>query len=131
MGPHWRTLATVLTVLLGTAAARAQAPAGLTNVRLERRPASGGLEKDVRSLLAAQKGPFWIGYTVPANRPRSHCCWNSMEDAGRCCGGCRLEAEKQGAFTTGAGAPVELENRGLLRVLLGWATRGAPAALRC
>ena len=62
-------------IALGTAAA-AQQP------RVENGPVAvqnaGSLGQTFRSLVAAETGPTWVGYSVPvANRERIMCCFNS------------------------------------------------------
>jgi hypothetical protein len=115
---------TVVILVLTVATARTLAAgaasdvSGLVNARVETRSLAGGLEREVRSLLAARGGPFWMGYTVPANRNHSMCCWSSGDDS-RGCGGCRLEAAKgEATFDVGRKEPLPLEGQARLRVLL-------------
>ncbi len=41
-------------------------PRLLINAKVDTRPASGGLEREFKTLLAAQPQPAWIAYSVPA-----------------------------------------------------------------
>ena len=58
------------------------------------------LGSEVRALLAAQAGRFWMGYACrPAKGKHRSCCWSSGDDGD--CGGCRLEGDKgEGSFRT-------------------------------
>jgi len=116
-----KSKAAVLVVLLPLAlAADAHAldeVAGLTNARVETRVIRGSLESEVRALLAAQPGRFWIGYVAPTAEKHRSCCWSSGNDGD--CGGCRLEGDKgEGSFRTNRSGPVPLEPANRMRVLL-------------
>jgi hypothetical protein len=61
---------------------------------------AGPLGETFRSLVAAETGPTWVGYSVPvANRDRVMCCFDSgptivngvVSGMNGCCGACRLE----------------------------------------
>jgi hypothetical protein len=54
--------------LFAIALAAAAQPKLLINAQLDTRPAGGGLEREFRTLLAAQPQPAWIAYSVPFNR---------------------------------------------------------------
>jgi hypothetical protein len=108
---------TLAVVLLAPGAAAADQPAGLVNARVETRSAAAGLEKEVRALLAARPEPFWIGYAAPSARSHNSCCWSSVDDVSRGCGGCRLEPAEAGAFRPEGNAPVALEGGPRVRVL--------------
>jgi len=43
-------------------------PKNLVNAKVQQRSAASGLEGQVRSLLASQPQPAWIGYSVPSTR---------------------------------------------------------------
>jgi len=103
----------------GVATARADgAIAGLVNAQVETRAAPGGLAREVRALLAAKPGPFWMGYAVPANGKHTMCCWSGRDDV-RGCGGCLLEGEKgEGSFNVERKDPLPLEAAPRLRVLM-------------
>ena len=89
----------VVSVACGTAAAaaRAEAPPNVINARIETRAADAGLETAFRSAVAAARAPAWIGYAVPAEGRNQMCCWDSVDEVGSGCPGCRLEGK--GAFT--------------------------------
>ena len=93
-------------------AATTDAPPRLLNARLETRSAGAGLEPAFRSAVAAARAPSWIGYAIPADGRHQMCCWDSVDQVGSACPGCRLEGK--GAFTVGGrpektGAPIPLE----------------------
>ena len=106
-------------VLLASAGAAADQPAGLLNARIETRSAAAGLEKEVRALLGARSEPFWIGYEVPSQNEGSMCCWSSScGDGDQGCGGCRLEPTATTSFPVGARRPIALEGGRQVRILL-------------
>ena len=89
----------LFTLALSPSALPAAEVAGLVNARVETRSIRGSLEGEVRSLLGAQTGWFWMGYVVPATWNHRNCCWSSGDDGD--CGGCRLEGDKgEGFFRT-------------------------------
>jgi hypothetical protein len=91
--------------------------AGLVNARTETRTAAGSLDREVKALLAARPGPFWMGYAVPTKGKHQSCCWSSGDEGG--CGGCRLEGDKgEGSFRTSRSEPLPLEPSSRVRVLL-------------
>ncbi len=62
--------------------------------------ATGTLEARIRSVAQAT-GPVWVGYSVPVVDGQQHmCCFNRIDRAGECCGGCRLEGKdsREGMF---------------------------------
>ena len=70
----------------------AEAQGRFTNARAETRSAAQGVEREVRA-TAGRAGVSWIGYRVPmVFGPRQMCCFDSISDAGGCCGVCRLES---------------------------------------
>lgn len=73
----------VLTVLAAAATLAAQQPS-FTKANVQPAAASGGLEKALRTAIAEQKGPAWVGYAVPTQPGMGQsCCWN---DSNRGCG---------------------------------------------
>jgi len=54
------------TWLLAAACAAAAQPKLLVNAKVDTRSAAAGLEREFRTLVAAQPQPAWIGYSVPA-----------------------------------------------------------------
>jgi hypothetical protein len=65
------------------------------------RPAASGIERELRSLLAARGGPAWAGFSVPLVEGDHRMCCNY--DSG-CCGGCALEG-REGGNTVKASNP--------------------------
>jgi hypothetical protein len=62
----------------------------ITNAKTETRSAAQGLEREVRA-VAVRGGTAWIGYRMPmVAGPRQMCCFDTIADAGACCGVCRL-----------------------------------------
>ena len=62
-------------------AAAAQQP-NLQNAQLMPRSASGGLEPAVRSLIASQTTPVWIGWLIPSQPGNDfHCNWDQTAAA--------------------------------------------------
>ncbi len=51
-------------------------PRQLTHAQLDTRAAAGGLENQMRALLASQPQPAWIGYSVPTSGLYAGECWN-------------------------------------------------------
>jgi hypothetical protein len=93
------------------AGATADVPPNVVNARVETRAADAGLDAALRAAVAAARGPAWIGYAVPTEGRHQMCCWDSGDDAGSGCGGCRLEGK--GAFTArGGGNDARGERRG-------------------
>jgi HEAT repeat protein len=84
----------VVTAVALPAAAEAQ-PARLVNARIDSRPATGGLEKTVHALAAAQESPAWVAWSVPTPGVHHMCCYGSLGDleSGPCAGRCFLESE--------------------------------------
>jgi HEAT repeats len=82
-------------------ATSASAQGRFTNARTETRSAAQGIEREVRA-VAARGGASWIGYRVPMIAgPRQMCCYDTIADAGACCGMCRLESGGGVSMTTG------------------------------
>jgi hypothetical protein len=89
----------MMTLLLTIALAAAQQPA-VSNGTVQPRAVSGGLQQEIRTLVAQQKEPLWIGYAVATQRgDHQMCCWNSDNTGGSCCTGCRLEPGSSNAVT--------------------------------
>jgi hypothetical protein len=103
-----RTGAAILALALSLAA---QQPP-VSNADLRSAAASAGLEAAIRSALANQTGPVWIGYAVP-KVPGEHdsCCWNNDIR------GCGLEGQRTVAPARST-APVLLEGPTHAPVLL-------------
>ncbi len=64
---------------LVAASALAQEPK-LTNAKLQSHAITGGLERTLHSLVEAEAGPAWIGYSVPAVAGNHHICCYSGEE---------------------------------------------------
>lgn len=101
-----------LIACLTSACALAQQPR-VANARVENRDAAGGLEPVMRTILAAQTAPAWVGYTVPVVKgDRQSCCWNNDSR------GCWLEGKNQNTGSiAGGAATVQLEGPTHLVVL--------------
>ena len=82
----------------------------IDNAKMESR-AAGNLDATLKSIVAAQESPAWVGYSVPSI-PGNHdsCCWS---DSSR---GCSLEG--RGTVQRAASGPVMLEGSSTLIVLL-------------
>ena len=92
---------------LGAIEGAAQLPR-VVNAQIEKR-AAGKLETTFHSIVAAQNGPAWVAYTVPAaNGHGESCCWT---DGYR---GCGLEGRVTAPIASG---PVLLEGSSSLVVL--------------
>ncbi len=77
-------------LLLAALPAAAQQPR-VTHARFQARPATQGLEREFRAVLAAQSSPAWLGYAVPMSAgERQLCCFSGSSDA-TWHSGCRLE----------------------------------------
>jgi len=75
-----KTTVWILLAALGLAAQ----PKRLSDAQVQTRAVSGGLEKQLQSLAAAQPQPAWAGYVVPASRSRNFGCnsyWRDNEFA--------------------------------------------------
>jgi len=103
----------VLMGLMMTGAAVAPGQSRIVNARLETHAATGGLEAEMRTFLAAQGEPGWMGYAFPAiDNGHESCCWENVSALSRnLCGRCALESEHgskiQGAFTDTSGNGTE------------------------
>lgn len=85
----------------------------LQNFQQQTRAVTGSLDAAIRSLVAAQVAPAWIGYAVPiVPGERQMCCWNDSAM------GCALEPTTDGALRFPAPATVHLEGGTELFVLL-------------
>jgi hypothetical protein len=114
-----KTLAIGAASLVAAALASAGPPAGVSAGRTESRAAQGGLRAAVTAILREGGDAKWIGYAVETDQDGSACCWSSVRDAGKGCGGCRLESGRADmAFTVDRPRRVELEGRRRARVLL-------------
>ncbi len=99
-------------ISLTITAALGQQPS-LTNAQQKTLSASGGLTAAMRTASGAEKGPFWIGYAVPATAgERNSCCWS---DSSR---GCGLEGQRTVIEGTRPAGPVQLEGPTHVMVLL-------------
>ncbi len=97
---HKRT-APLLILALGAAAcaapvqAAAQQPSGaqphIRNSQVTTRPAGQDLERELRAAVAAQSGPAWIGYAVPAISDRASVCCGNWRDGNYAPGCCRMD----------------------------------------
>jgi HEAT repeat protein len=89
-----------IALLLGAAATTA-AQGRIANARTETRSAARGLDRELRA-VAGRSGVTWTGYRMPMIAgPRNMCCYDTVGDAGDCCGTCRLERGSGVTMTTG------------------------------
>src|SRR5437016_8544355 len=69
-------------------------------------PASPAAAQDLDAQMRAAAAPgavTWVGYRLPmVAGPRHMCCYDSIADAGACCGMCRLEGGSGVTMTTGS-----------------------------
>jgi HEAT repeat protein len=80
-----------LALLLCLVPAIAGAQGRITNAKTESRSASQGVAREVQS-VAARGTATWVGYRAPVVAgPRQMCCYDSVSEAGACCGRCQLE----------------------------------------
>jgi len=98
-----KLLAIAALLLLSAGTALAQKP-NITNAKVQESSAAAGLKPAVDSILAAQAGPLWIGYRIPAAaKERTMCCWDSVNqsrNAGqKCCLGCKMDSDHGGNFS--------------------------------
>ena len=108
--------AALLVVLQAAAAAGAQPPQ-VEHAQLVVREAGPDASRTVMSLVAAQREPGWIGYSVPGRGEQTMCCFEFYDGAPRGEGGCRLERE--GSFgSVRRDHPIALEDDGRLVVLI-------------
>jgi hypothetical protein len=92
----------MLTVAALSAAAPVPAQGRISNAQTERRSAAQALDREVRA-IASRPVATWIGYHVPmVAGHRQMCCSDSVPDAGKCCGMCRLESGSGVAMTRGS-----------------------------
>jgi len=93
-----RALSVLLILLLPSLAG---AQGRISNAKTETRSAAQGLDREVRA-AAARGGVLWIGYRTPmVAGPRQMCCFDTIPDAGTCCGMCRLESGGGVSMSTG------------------------------
>jgi hypothetical protein len=79
----------------------AHAQGRISNAKTETRSAASGLDREVRA-MAARGALVWIGYRMPmVAGPRQMCCFDTISDAGACCGVCRLESGGGVSMSTG------------------------------
>lgn len=98
---HGAALGMIALATAVLAAAPLSAQGRIANARTESRSAAQGLERAVAA-VAARGGASWIGYRVPmVAGPRQMCCYDSVSDAGACCGRCRLEGGGGVSMNTG------------------------------
>ena len=79
----------------------AQAPVEVTpklvNAKIETRAVIGALAAELRSIVARQAAPEWIGYAVAqVAGERTMCCGDYSEGSRWNCGTCRLEGRENG-----------------------------------
>jgi len=88
----WVLRATVLgAAVLGAFAPGALAQGRVSNAKTETRAVAQSLEREVQS-VASRGTAAWVAYRMPmVAGPRQMCCWDTISDAGTCCGQCRLE----------------------------------------
>ena len=98
--------AAALASLLTTSAS---AQGRIANAQTETRSAAQSLEREVAA-VAAQRRAAWIGYRVPmVAGSRQMCCYDTVSDAGTCCGRCRLDGGGGVTMNTGnAGDPAAM-----------------------
>lgn len=113
-----RTLAIGVGSLVAAGLASAGPPAGVSAGRTESRAAQGGLRAAVTTILREGGDAKWIGYAVETDQDGSACCWSSVRDAGKGCGGCRLEGGRGDMAFTVDRPQVALEGPRRARVLL-------------
>ena len=116
---RWLLPFLVATAAALPAAAAAQ-PARLANARLDSRPATGGLEKTVRALAAAQESPAWIAWSVPTPGVHNMCCYGSLGDldSGPCAGRCFLESEGRNVTVVNSDSGDCVDRSGSSRMLV-------------
>lgn len=104
----------VLSALTAALSGLAQQPP-VSNANLQTAPATAGLDQAVRTAIARQSGPAWIGYAI-AKIPGENqsCCWN---EGGR---GCGLEGKRnpQSNVARNTTGPVQLEGPTHATILL-------------
>jgi hypothetical protein len=88
-------------VLSAALAASPAAQGRIANAHIETRSAAQSLEREVAA-IAARRVTSWIGYRVPMIAgPRQMCCYDTVSDAGTCCGRCRLDGGGGVTMNTG------------------------------
>jgi hypothetical protein len=112
-------LAMGLASIVAATLAAADPPGQVSAGRVESRAAQGGLRASVAAILREGSDARWVGYAIETDQDGSACCWSSVRDAGRCCGGCRLEAGRDDmAFNASRPHSVALEGPRRAKVLL-------------
>ena len=108
--PLWHR-ASALRWVLGAALLSAPAAAAqgrITNAKTETRSAAEGVAREVQA-AAARGVATWVGYRAPmVSGPRQMCCYDTIGDAGNCCGRCRLDGGS-GVSMSQADSRVSLE----------------------
>jgi HEAT repeat protein len=98
-----RKLLAITVLLLSSAGTVLAQKPNITNAKIQESSAAAGLKPAIDSILAAQAGPLWIGYRIPAaSKERTMCCWESVNQsrsAGKCCLGCKMDSEHGGNFS--------------------------------
>jgi HEAT repeats len=94
MSARDRALLTAVVILAACSPLLGQS-ASLANARFQRKDAAAGLEKAFRDAAAAQSGPAWIAWPVPAVGRPHMCCYRSTDEisSAPCSGRCDLENE--------------------------------------
>jgi HEAT repeat protein len=108
---------------LGIACGRAAQQPRMANAKMEMRSATGGLEKEFRSLVQAQGRPAWIGYAVPvvAGNHTMCCCDSGHYATSR--GGCSLEGDHEFSMNSEDSKQADLEGPNHFWVLMRVAER--------
>ena len=130
----FRVIALSLAASVSLAVAGAAQQPRITNAKITAQPAGSPLAQSFRALVAAQREPAWIGYSVPAiEGDRVMCCFQSgngtwisgnivMSDGGNfTSAGCRLESGRREstdlAQRTPPAGPIKLEPSNRMVVL--------------
>lgn len=114
-----KALALGLLSVVAASLASAGPPARVSAGRMEARAVQGGLRPTMDGILREGSAARWIGYAVETDQDGSACCWNSVREAGACCGGCRLEKGRGDvAFNSGPAQEVALEGPRRAKILL-------------
>ena len=84
--------------------ALASPPPRLVHTPVEPKALEGTLEAFARRWAAAQPGPAWLGYEVPASGQHSMCCFDSVDEARHevGAGGCRIEEHRSFSMRDGS-----------------------------
>jgi hypothetical protein len=80
---------------------RVSAQGRISNARIETHQVTQSIEREIGA-VAARGGAAWVGFRLPVvSGPRQMCCYDTVADAGTCCGRCRLESGGGVTMTTG------------------------------